>query len=50
MSLRRDRRAFLKAGVGAAATAVAFPMVNFGEYQVFAQSPKKYSARAVKLV
>jgi membrane dipeptidase len=40
----------LKAGAGAAATAVAFPMVNFGEYQVFADTPKKYSARAVKLV
>ena len=40
----------LKAGVGAAATAIAFPMVNFGEYQVFADTPKKYSARAVKLV
>jgi membrane dipeptidase len=40
----------LRAGVGAAATAVAFPMINFGEYQVFADTPKKYSARAVKLV
>jgi membrane dipeptidase len=48
--LRNNRRSFLKAGIGAAATAVAFPMVNFGEYQVFADSPKKYSARAVKLV
>jgi membrane dipeptidase len=48
--LRNNRRSFLKAGIGAATTAVAFPMVNFGEYQVFADSPKKYSARAVKLV
>lgn len=36
--------------MGAAATAIAFPMVNFGEYQVHADVPKKYSARAVKLV
>jgi membrane dipeptidase len=47
---REDRRKLLKAGVGAATAAVAFPMVNFGEYQVFADTPKKYSARAVKLV
>lgn len=50
METQRNRRNFLKAGVGAAATAVAFPMINFGEYQVFADTPKKYSARAVKLV
>lgn len=50
MRFRQDRRTMLKAGVGAAAAAVAFPMVNFGEYQVFADVPKKYSARAVKLV
>lgn len=50
MRFRQDRRKLLKAGVGAAATAVAFPMINFGEYQVFADTPKKYSARAVKLV
>lgn len=50
MRFRQDRRTMLKAGVGAAATAIAFPMVNFGEYQVFADTPKKYSARAVKLV
>lgn len=50
MRFRQDRRKLLKAGVGAAATAVALPMLNFGEYQVFADTPKKYSARAVKLV
>jgi membrane dipeptidase len=30
--------------------AVAFPMLNFGSYRVFAASPTRYSARAMRLV
>jgi membrane dipeptidase len=45
----RTRRTLLKAGVGAA-LASGFPMLNFGRFQVFAASPTKYSARAVKIV
>lgn len=45
-----NRRTLLRGALGAAATAVAFPMVNFGEYQVFAATPKKYTARAISLV
>jgi membrane dipeptidase len=45
----RSRRRFLQ--VGAAALLAAGPsMLNLGRFQVFADSPKKYSARAVKLV
>src|SRR5262245_23129059 len=43
------RRRFLQGG--AAALLVAGPsMVNIGRFQVFADTPRKYSARAVKLV
>lgn len=45
-----SRRSLFRLGLGAGVSAVAFPMVNFGEYQVFADSPARYSARAVKLV
>ena len=45
-----SRRRLLHAGVGAATAAVAFPMVNFGQYRVFADTPKTYSARAIKVV
>lgn len=44
-----QRRSLLKAAMGASAT-LAFPMLNLASYRVFADSPKKYSARAVKLV
>lgn len=47
---RTSRRRLLRGAMGAATTAVGFPMLNFGAYQVFADTPKKYSARAVKLV
>ncbi len=43
-----SRRQFLR--TGAAATAVAAPMLNFGQYKVFAASERTYSARAVDLV
>lgn len=44
-----QRRALLKAAAGATAT-LAFPMLNLASYRVFADSPQKYSARAVALV
>lgn len=43
------RRAMLKAVAGATAT-LAFPVLNLASYRVFANSPQKYSARAVALV
>jgi membrane dipeptidase len=46
----KSRRRLLKGAVGASAAAIGFPMLNFGAYQVFADTPKTYSARAVKLV
>ena len=44
------RRSLLKSALGATATTIGFPMLNLASFQVFADSPKKYSARAVKLV
>src|SRR3990167_9434297 len=44
------RRRVLRGALGSAATVIGFPMLNFGAYQVFAGTPKTYSARAVKLV
>lgn len=45
-----SRRRLLKGAVGSAAAVAGFPMLNFGAYQVFADTPKTYSARAVKVV
>ncbi|MEO8926979.1 MAG: membrane dipeptidase, partial [Caulobacteraceae bacterium] len=50
MPIDRRRRKLLKRGAALAGAAVAWPMINFGEYQVFADTPKKYSARVVDLV
>jgi len=47
MNIRTDRRRLLKT-VGA--VAVAAPMINIGSYQVFAATPKRYSARAIAVV
>ncbi len=44
------RRSLLKSALGATAATIGFPMLNLASFQVFADSPKKYSARAVKLV
>ncbi|MGH8316045.1 MAG: twin-arginine translocation signal domain-containing protein, partial [Steroidobacterales bacterium] len=44
-----SRRRFLKGGA-AAAFAAGVPMLNFGSFQAFAVTPRKYSARAVKIV
>lgn len=45
----RTRRRLLQAGVAGALTA-GLPMINLGSYQAFADSDKRYSARAMKLV
>ncbi len=42
-----NRRTLLK---GTAIAAVAAPMINLGSFELFAQTPTKYSARAVDLV
>lgn len=44
-----SRRGFLKGGA-AVAVAAGVPMLNLGSYRVFADTPRKYSARAVKIV
>lgn len=44
------RRGMLKASAGLGVASVVAPMINLGRYQVFAATPQKYSARAVKLV
>ena len=49
MRLGISRRHFLKGGA-VAAIAAGVPMLNFGSFQVFAATPRKYSARAVKIV
>ena len=44
------RRQSLKRVVGIAAATIAAPMLNRGWFQLFAQSPTKYSAHAIDLV
>jgi membrane dipeptidase len=44
------RRRFLRGAIGAAALGAGAPMINLGMFQARADSPKKYSARAMKLV
>jgi len=48
-AFRTSRRRLLQ-GAGSMAALAGFPMLNFGAFQAFADSPKKYSARAMKLV
>jgi membrane dipeptidase len=43
------RRRLLQATVAVAAAGL-FPMINIGRYRVFADSPRRYSARAIKLI
>lgn len=40
----------LKRAAGASAGLIAAPMFNLGRYQIFANSPTEYSARAINLV
>lgn len=44
------RRELLKRAASAGAGLIAAPMINFGRYRIFANSTKKYSARAIDLV
>src|SRR5689334_10623937 len=41
------RRRLLK---GAVAASITLPMINVGRYTVFAATPRKYSARAIRLI
>ena len=45
-----NRRTLLKAAGVACTSAIAAPMVNRNSFQLFAQSPRKYSAHAIELV
>ncbi|MFN0112573.1 MAG: dipeptidase [Blastocatellia bacterium] len=45
-----QRRQFLKAVASAGAGAVCAPMLNFGRFRLFANSPAEYSAKAIELV
>jgi membrane dipeptidase len=44
------RREMLKRAAGASAGLIAAPMFNLGRYQIFANSPAEYSARAIDLI
>jgi membrane dipeptidase len=44
------RRRLLKGAAGAAAGAVASPMLNLGSFQAFADTPARYSARVMKIM
>lgn len=45
-----SRREVLKTAAAVAALSVGAPMINVGRYQAFAASPKKYSARTLRVV
>jgi membrane dipeptidase len=45
-----DRRNLLKSALAASVSTVGFPMLNLGAFQAFADTPTKYSARALQLV
>jgi membrane dipeptidase len=45
-----DRRTWLRRTSAAAAAVVAAPMINLRRYQLFAQSRKEYSARAIAIM
>lgn len=48
-AVHTSRRRLLQ-GAGSIAVIAGFPMLNFGSFQAFADSPKRYSARAVKVI
>ncbi len=48
-TIHTSRRRLLQ-GAGSIAAIAGFPMLNFGAFQAFADSPKKYSARAMKVI
>jgi membrane dipeptidase len=45
-----NRRQFLRTGLLASAGVLAGPMINLGRYSLFADEPKRYSARTIDLV
>ncbi|HEU5402147.1 MAG TPA: membrane dipeptidase [Terriglobales bacterium] len=45
-----DRRSMLKTTVGAGVATLAAPLMNYGSFQLFAESDTKYSTRAIDLV
>jgi membrane dipeptidase len=45
-----SRRSLLKSAAATTVASVGLPMLNFGRYQVFADSPLRYSARALELI
>jgi membrane dipeptidase len=45
-----SRRSILKSAAAVTALSTAAPMINFGRYQVFADSPTKYSAKTLRAV
>jgi len=50
MNIFRNRRSLLKSALGASVASIALPMINFGRYQVFADSAPRYSGRAIDLI
>lgn len=44
------RRGVLKSAAAVTALSVGFPMINIGRYRAFAASPKKYSAKTLRVV
>ena len=47
---RRTTRRRLLQGAGSIAAIAGFPMLNFGSFQAVADSPRKYSAHAIKII
>ena len=47
---RISRRRVLGRGTATIAAVAGFPMINLGQYQLHAASPKTYSKRAIDLV
>jgi membrane dipeptidase len=45
-----DRRGVLKAAAAVTALTAGLPMINVGRYQAFAASPKKYSAKTLRVI
>jgi membrane dipeptidase len=44
------RRSVLNSAAAVTALSIGFPMLNIGRYQAFAASPKKYSAKAMRVI
>src|SRR5215203_3580008 len=44
------RRGVLKSAAAVTALSAGLPMINFGRYQAFADSPAKYSAKTLRII